>query len=309
VTLAKKKGADYRFCIDYRKLNDITKKDSYPLPRIDKLLERYEGAKWFSSLDLAAGYHQIEMEEKDREKTAFICSQGLFEYNVMPFGLTNAPATFQRMMDKVLKEYIGEFVTVYLDDIMIYSKSFEEHVEHIEKVLMKLKEINAVIKLKKCEFGKRNLEFLGHRVGKDGLQPGVEKVEKIKNMKRPENVTEVRSFLGLCSYYRKFVKDFSKIAKPLNNLMKKNVKFEWKEKQQKAFDILKTKLMEKPIVKYPDFGKEFMVITDASGKGLGAILAQKNKDNKEVVIAYASRSLVGAEINYPITDLECLAVV
>jgi hypothetical protein len=166
VTLAKKKGADYRFCIDYRRLNNVMKKDSYPLPRIDELLEKYKTARWFSSLDLAAGYHQIEMEEKDKEKTAFICSQGLFEYNVMPFELTNAPATFQRMMDKTLKEYIGEFVTVYLDDIMIYSKSFEEHIEHIEKVLMKLKEINAVIKLKKCEFGKRNIEFLGHIVGK-----------------------------------------------------------------------------------------------------------------------------------------------
>jgi hypothetical protein len=166
------------------------------------------------------------MEEKDKEKTAFICSQGLFEYNVMPFGLTNAHATFQRMMDKTLKEYIGEFVTVYLDDIIIYSKSFEEHIEHIEKVLMKLREINAIIKLKKYEFGKRNIEFLGHIVGKDGLQPEVKKVEKIKNMKRPESVTEVRSFLGLCSYYRKFMKDFSKIAKPLFNLVKKDNKFE-----------------------------------------------------------------------------------
>jgi hypothetical protein len=284
------------------------KKDSYPLPRIDELLERYRTARWFSSLDLAAGYHQIEMEEKDKEKIAFICSQGLFEYNVMPFGLTNAPATFQKMMDKTLKEYIGKFVTVYLDDIMIYSKSFEEHIEHIEKVLMKLKEINAIIKLKKCEFGKRNIEFLGHIVGKDGLQPEVKKVEKIKNMKRPGSVTEVRSFLGLCSYYRKFMKDFSKIAKPLFNLVKKDNKFKWEKEQQKAFDILRTKLTEKPILEYPDFEKEFMLITDASGTGLGAILAQKNEDNKEVVIAYASKSLIGAKKNYPITELECLAV-
>jgi hypothetical protein len=185
----------------------------------------------------------------------------------MPFGLTNAPATFQRMMDKTLKEYIGEFVTVYLDDIMIYSKSFEEYIENIKKVLMKLKKINAIIKLKKCEFGKRNIEFLGHIVGKDGLQPEVKKIEKIKNMKRPENVTEVRSFLRLYSYYRKFIKDFSKIAKLLNNLVKKNNKFEWKKEQQEAFDILKTKLMEKPILEYPDFEKKFMLITDASEKG------------------------------------------
>jgi hypothetical protein len=195
VTLAKKKRADYRFCIDYRKLNNVTKKDSYPLPRIDELLERYRTTRWFSSLDLAVEYHQIEMEEKDKEKTAFICSQGLFEYNVMPFGLTNAPATFQRMMNKTLKEYIGKFVTVYLDDIMIYLKSFKEHIEHIKKVLKKLKEINAIIKLKKCEFGKRNIEFLGHIVGKDGLQLEVKKVEKIKNMKRLESVTNNKKHL------------------------------------------------------------------------------------------------------------------
>jgi hypothetical protein len=242
VTLAKKKGADYRFCIDYRKLNEVTKKDSYPLPRIDELLERYRTARWFSSLDLAAGYHQIEMEEEDKEKTAFICSQGLYEYNVMPFGLTNAPATFQRLIDKTLREYIGEFVAVYLDDIMIYSKSFEEHIEHIEKVLIKLKEISTIIKLKKCKFGKRNIEFLGHIVGRDGLKPGEEKVEKIKNMKRPENTSEVRSFVMLCSYYRKFIKDFTKIARPLFDLMEKDIKFKWKEKQQRAFDILKIKL-------------------------------------------------------------------
>jgi hypothetical protein len=169
VTLAKKKEADYRFCIDYRKLNNVTKKDSYPLPRIDELLERYRIARWFSSLNLAAECHQIEMKKKDKEKTAFICSQELYEYNVMPFGLTNALATFQRIMDKTLKKYIDEFVTVYLNDIMIYSKSFKEHIEHIEKVLIKLEEINAIIKLKKCEFGKKNIEFLGHIVGKDGL--------------------------------------------------------------------------------------------------------------------------------------------
>jgi hypothetical protein len=192
VTFVKKKGADYRFCIDYKRLNNVTKKDSYPLPKIDELLEKYKAARWFISLDLTAKYHQIEMEEKDKEKTAFICSQKLFEYNVMPFDLTNISAIFQRMMDKTLKKYIGKFVTVYLDDIMIYSKSFEEHIEHIEKVLMKLEEINTIIKLKKCEFGKRNIEFLRYIVRKNGLQLEVKKVEKIKNIKKPESVTEVR---------------------------------------------------------------------------------------------------------------------
>ncbi|CAB4418771.1 unnamed protein product [Rhizophagus irregularis] len=290
VTLAGKKSGNYRFCIDYRKLNSVTKSDAYPLPRIDELLEKFRKGNWFTSLDLAAGYHQVETAENDKEKTAFICLQGLFEYNVMPFGLKNAPGTFQRLMDEILKEYIGEFVTVYLDDIMIYSRNFEEHLEHVNRVLNKLKENNMIVKLKKCQFGLRNINFLGHIVGKDGLQPDEKKVEKIKNIKRPETVTEVRSFLGLCSYYRRFIKDFAKIAKPLHNLMKKGTEFEWKEEQQVAFDILRTKLIEKPILVYPDFDKEFILITDGSKIGLGAVLAQMNEDNKEIVIAYASRS-------------------
>ncbi|CAB4408573.1 unnamed protein product [Rhizophagus irregularis] len=308
VTLAGKKSGNYRFCIDYRKLNSVTKSDAYPLPRIDELLEKFRKGKWFTSLDLAAGYHQVEMAENDKEKTAFICSQGLFEYNVMPFGLKNAPGTFQRLMDEILKEYIGDFVTVYLDDIMIYSRNFEEHLEHVNRVLNKLKENNMIVKLKKCQFGLRNINFLGHIVGKDGLRPDEKKVEKIKSIKRPETVTEVRSFLGLCSYYRRFIKDFAKIAKPLHNLTKKDTEFEWKEEQQVAFDILRTKLIEKPILVYPDFDKEFMLITDGSKIGLGAVLAQMNEDNKEIVVAYASRSTVGAEKNYPPTELECLAV-
>ncbi|CAB5212107.1 unnamed protein product [Rhizophagus irregularis] len=308
VTLAGKKSGNYRFCIDYRKLNNITKTDAYPLPRIDELLEKFRKGNWFTSLDLAAGYHQVEMAEEDKEKTAFICSQGLYEYNVMPFGLKNAPGTFQRLMDEILEEYVGEFVTVYLDDIMIYSRNFEEHLEHVNKVLNKLRKSNMIAKLKKCQFGLRNINFLGHIVGKDGLRPDEKKVEKIKGIKRPETVTEVRSFLGLCSYYRRFIKDFSKIAKPLHNLTKKDEKFEWKKEQQEAFDILRTKLTENPILVYPDFDKEFILITDGSKMGLGAVLAQMNEENKEAVIAYASRSTVGAEKNYPPTELECLAV-
>ncbi|GET62384.1 retroviral-like aspartic protease 1 [Rhizophagus irregularis DAOM 181602=DAOM 197198] len=287
VTLAGKKTGNYRFCIDYRKLNNVTKSDEYPLPRIDELLEKFRKGSWFTSLNLAVGYHQVEMAEEDKEKTAFICSQGLYEYNVMPFGLKNAPGTFQRLMDKILKEYIGEFVTVYLDDIMIYSEDFEEHIEHVDKVLSKLRENNMIVKLKKCQFGLRNINFLGHIVGRDGLRPDKEKVEQIENMRRPKTVTEVRSFLGLCSYYRRFMKGFSKIAKPLLNLTRKNEKFEWKEEQQEAFDVLRTKLTENPILVYPDFSREFILITDGSKIGLGAVLAQMNEENKEVVIAYA----------------------
>ncbi|GET62049.1 putative retrotransposon protein [Rhizophagus irregularis DAOM 181602=DAOM 197198] len=189
VTLAGKKTGKYRFCIDYRKLNKITIMDSFSLPRMDELLDKYRKAKWFSSIDLAAGFNQVEMKEEDKEKTAFVCSKGLFEYNVMPFGLTNAPATFQRLMDEILEEYINDFVVVYIDDIMIYSENLKDHMEHVEKVLKKLQENNLIIKLKKCRFLERNIEFLGHIVGNDGLRPDDKKIEKIKEMKAPTSVS------------------------------------------------------------------------------------------------------------------------
>ncbi|GET58727.1 enzymatic polyprotein, putative [Rhizophagus irregularis DAOM 181602=DAOM 197198] len=287
VTLAGKKTGKYRFCIDYRKLNKITIMDSFPLPRMDELLDKYRKAKWFSSIDLAAGFNQVEMREEDKEKTAFVCSKGLFEYNVMPFGLTNAPATFQRLMDEILEEYINDFVVVYIDDIMIYSENLKDHMEHVEK----------------------NIEFLGHIVGNDGLRPDDKKIEKIKEMKVPTTVKEVRSFLGLCSYYRKFVKNFSKIARPISDLRKKGVPFIWGREQQEAFEKLKEKLIQYPILRHPDWKKEFLLVTDASGKGLGAVLSQKDEKGKEVVLVYASRSLLPAEENYPITELECLGIV
>ena len=309
VTLAGKKSGNYRFCIDYRKLNAITKPDAYPLPRIDELLEKYETSKWFTSLDLAAGYHQIEMEEEDKEKTAFICSKGLYEYNVMPFGLRNAPGTFQRVMDKILRDYIDKFVVVYIDDIMIYSNNFEDHVTHINEVLQRLSDNNLIVKLKKCRFAEENIEFLGHVIGKNGIKPDPNKIGKIAQLKAPTNVKGVRSVLGLCSYYRKFIKNFSKIAKPLTNLIKKDTKFEWNDTHQKAFDELKEKLVNYPILQHPNYEKEFILMTDSSGIGLGAVLSQKNDDGKEVVIAYASRTLNTTEQKYPITEQECLAVI
>ncbi|GET65229.1 putative retrotransposon protein [Rhizophagus irregularis DAOM 181602=DAOM 197198] len=214
VTLAGKKSGNYRFCIDYRKLNKVTITDAYPLPRIDEQLERISSGKWFTSLDLASGFNQIEMAEEDIEKTAFICSAGLYEYNVMPFGLTNAPAN---------------------------------HLKHIKLVLEKLKEASLILKLKKCIFGKTEIEFLGHVVGKNGLKPSPGKVEKIQKLTAPINIKGVRSILGLCTYYRKFIKDFSKIVKPITSLLRKDEKFEWGIKQHEALEILKRKLTEEPV--------------------------------------------------------------
>jgi len=207
-------------------------------------------------------------------------------------------------------------MVVYIDDILIYSKTFEEHMEHLRIVFDILRKANLMMKLKKCKFLEQNIEFLGHIVGKDGIKVDPAKIEKVKDLKIPTTVREVRSILGLCSYYRKFVKDFSKIAKPLNELLKKNKdneernpKIEWNEERQKAFETLKRKLIEAPILQSPNFNKEFILITDASGIGLGAVLSQLNNEGKEVVIAYASRTLNETEKRYSNTDRECLAIV
>ena len=249
------------------------------------------------------------MNEADKEKTAFIMHKGLYEFNVMPFGLCNAPGTFQRLMNFVLQDFLGKFVAVYLDDIIIYSRTFEQHIDHIQLVFEALRTATLKIKLKKGFFCFPNIAFLGHIVGRNGISPDPTKVEKIKNFPEPTNLKELRGALGLFSYYRKFVKDFSRIAKPLLILLKKDTSFEWTNKQQNAFDYLKKRLMEAPILQYPDFSKSFLIYTDASGTGLGAVLSQLNDERKECVIAYASRSLNKAECNYRITDQECLAVV
>src|SRR5438034_1091470 len=241
VVMVKKKDGEIRFCVNYKKINAITTTDVHPLHRIEELLEQFSESKWFSSIDLASGYHQIKMKESDIEKTAFTCCFGLYEYVVMPFGLKNAPPTFQRMMNELFMDYLYDWMVVYIDDILIYSKTFEEHMEHLKIVFNILRKANLMMKLKKCKFLEQNIEFLGHIVGKDGIKVDPAKIEKVKNLKIPTTVREVRSILGLCSYYRKFVKDFSKIAKPLNELLKKNKdneernpKIEWNEERQRA---------------------------------------------------------------------------
>ena len=249
------------------------------------------------------------MHPDDIEKTAFITTHGLYEFLVMPFGLNNAPGTFQRLMNWVLKDFIGIFVAVYLDDVIIYTKGlFELHIDQINQVFQALRDAQLSIKLKKCHFCRPSLAFLGHTVGQGGLQPDPEKIRKIKEFPEPKTLTQLHAALGLFGYYRKFIKDFARHAKPLTMLLKKDQPFNWKEKQQFSFDRLKERLIKAPILQYPDFNIPFTLYTDASKKGLGAVLSQK-KENKEYVIAYASRSTNKAEENYPITDLEYLAIV
>jgi transposase InsO family protein len=308
VVLVKKKSGDMRFCVDYRKLNAITTKDCYPLPRIDEILDSLQGKKYFTGLDLANGYWQIEVDPKDREKTAFVVENDLYEFVKMPFGLCNSPSTFMRAMNCVMAGLINEILHVFLDDLIVASSTFKEHIENLRKVFDRLRTVGLKLKPKKCHFLQKKLEFLGHVVSEDGISPDESKTNKIRDFPTPKNGKEVKSFLGLSGYYRKFIKDYSTISHPLTELTKDEVPFRWTEKEQEAFDYLRTCLITRPILAYPNFKLPFIIFTDASNVGLGAVLSQI-QDGKERVIAYASRHLNQAERNYATIEKEALAIV
>ena len=253
VVLVPKKTGEKRFCIDYRRLNSITVKNKYPLPRIDETIDYLHGAKFFSTLDLFSGYWQIEIEESDKQKTAFTTDDGHFEFNRMPFGLTNAPATFQRLINNVLRPALKKYALVYLDDVIIFSKTIEEHIQHIESVFNLLRNAGLKIKLSKCTFLQREVEYLGHIVTEKGIGPDPKKLLSITNYPTPKNSDEVRSFLGLAGYYRKFVKNYADKAHSLTQLTKKDVEWKWDPEQQEAFHLLKDGLTSPPILSYPNF--------------------------------------------------------
>lgn len=308
VVLVKKKTGDLRFCVDFRRLNAITKTDRYPIPLIDELIDKLRGQSIYSTLDLRDGYWQVPMRECDREKTAFtIQGIGHFEFNVMPFGLCNAPATFQRMMSNILKDLPG--TSVYLDDIIVSGASIQEHDRNLERVLSKLKENGLSLNDKKCHLRKTQVDYLGHSVSAAGLKPNGEKVQAILSIKTPVNINEVRTFLGMASYYRKFIQKFSEMAEPLTQLTLKEKKFEWGTSQQKAFLNLKLAISTCPTLQFPKQGGKFRVSTDASDVGLGATLTQIDPENHEFAIAFASRTLSRAEKNLAVIERECLAIV
>ena len=313
VVLVRKKDGTHRFCIDYRQLNSVTKADRYPLPRIDDLLDQLEKSCYFSTLDLASGYWQIRVHPNSKEKTAFITPQGLYEFQVMPFGLTNAPAVFQRLMQRVLSglnpEDGPDFVSVYIDDVLVFSRTWEEHLQHVRAVLGRLQEAKLKLKAVKCRFGRAEVEYLGHIITPQGLKTNPRLVLAVKQFPTPRNVREVRQFLGLSSYYRRFIPSFAKCAQPLHNLTRQGVQFKWCTECQQAFEFLKQRLIEAPVLAYPSFSKEFVLETDASIEGLGAVLSQAQGDGRLHPIAFASRALSQAERNYSITELETLAVV
>ena len=308
VVLVKKKDGSTRFCIDYRKVNAITHKDAYPLPRIDDTLDTLSGAQWFSTVDLLSGYWQVEVAEEDKPKTAFATREGLYEFNVMPFGLCNAPATFQRLMDLVLAGVQWTQCLVYLDDVIIIGRDFEEHLQNLSTVLQKLREAGLRLKPSKCSFCQESVSYLGHIVSREGVSTDPEKTAKVTRWPTPTSVQEVQQFLGLASYYRRFVRNFAEIAKPLHRLTERGREFVWTLECETAFATLKNRLSSAPILSFPDFSKPFLLDTDASQEGIGAVLSQIS-DGNEHVIAYASRTLSKAERKYSVTRKELLAVV
>jgi len=307
VLFVRKKDGTLRLVIDYRKLNEMTIRNSYPLPLISELLDRVKGAKIFTKLDLKSAYNLVRIKEGDEYKTAFRTRYGHFEFLVMPFGLKNAPATFQHFINDVLSDYLDDFVISYIDDILIFSNNIEEHHIHVKKVLKRLLENNLVVKLEKCEFDKSETTFLGYVISKDGLKMDNEKVKAILEWPSPTNVKEVQSFIGLCNYYRLFIKDFAKIANPIHKLTRKNVEFVWGKDQQDAFDKLKHLFTSAPILRNPDSDKPFIVETDASNFAVGAVLSQEF-EGKLHPVAFLSKSLTKCQRNYQIYDKELLAI-
>ena len=309
VVMVKKKEGSLRFSIDFWQLNAATIKDAHPLPRIDDLLDALHRARWFSTLDLKSGYWQVPIQERDKEKTAFRTSSGqLFEFNQVLFGLCNAPATFSRLMDHVLSGLHWETCLFYLDDIILFAATWEEHLDRLRQVFERLRHAKLKLGAEKCTFAAKEVSYLGHLVTEEGLLPDPSLLAAIQEIHPPKNATEVRSFLGLAGYYRRYVRNFAAIAGPLHALTQKDAVFHWGSECQDAFDRLKTLLTTSPITAFPDFSLPFRLYTDASTAGLGAILAQV-REGKERIICCASCSLNQAEKAYPATKLECLAIV
>ena len=308
VLFVPKKDGRWRMCVDYRALNRQTVRDRYPLPRIDDLLDRLGKAKHFTTLDLASGYHQIAVKEEDIPKTAFRTQRGQFEFVVMPFGVTNAPSTFQRMMNSLFKEEMDKFVLVYLDDILVFSATLQEHIEHIKKTLDRLREAKLYARLHKCAFFQQQVEYLGYDVSAAGICPSASKVKAVVEWPRPQSVRDIRAFLGLASFYRRFIKQFSLKARPLTDLTREKNDWQWNESQENAFNSLKQSLVLAPVLRIPDFDLPFVVTTDASLVSVGGILEQDFGQGLQPV-AYESRKLNPAETRYSAYERELLGMV
>ena len=333
IVMVRKKNNEYRMCIDYRRLNDCTIREKFPIPNVCDTIDGLGGAKYFTTLDLYSGYYQLSIHEEDRHKTSFVCEYGQFEFNRLPFGLVNAPSAFQRTITAIFNEIHFDFLLIYLDDLIIFSKSKEEHTRHLELVFKILHTAGLKLNLRKCNFFQTEIEYLGFLISGKGVKPIKRNVEAIKNFPVPRTVKQVKGFIGLALYYKRFVRDFAGMAHPLYELLKKDTKWEWEEKHQESFEVLKTALTS--CMRHPEFSRDFIVQTDSSGYGVGAILCQmqpkvsldpeekeprldkdvyNDKENEieeleEVVIAYSSKKLDKKQMKYSATELECYAII
>lgn len=301
--LVKKKSGEWRLCVDYRRLNAYTVKNKYPLPVIEELFEELFEAKWFTTLDLRSGFHQIMVHEDDQYKTAFQTHHGHFEYKVMPYGLTGAPATFQFVMNHILAPLLRKCVVVFIDDILIYSKSFEEHVQHVKMVFQLLQEHHFKVRLSKCTFAQQQLHYLGHVLSAKGVFTDPSKVADVQKWARPTTVKDVRSFLGLAGYYRRFVRNFGVLAKPLTDLLKKGCHLCGQNLLNRLFNYLKQSLISAPVLALPDFNKPFVIETVASDTGIGAVLQQEGHP-----IAFVSKALGPKNQGLSTYEKESLAI-
>ena len=304
VLFQKKQDGSLRMCVDYRALNKATIKNKYPIPLAAELFDRLSKATYFTKLDLRAGYWQVRIAEGDEGKTTCVTRYGAYEFLVMPFGLTNAPATFCNLMNDVLFEYIDAFVVVYLDDIVIYSQSLREHEKHMSLVFQRLRENKLFVKKEKCEFAQRQITFLGHKINEGLIKMDENKVRAIREWSKPSKLKELRSFLGLANYYRRFIKGYSKMVAPLTDLLKKDQVWQWNLECQAAFDELKGAISLEPVLRLPNLELPFEVQTDASYRALGGVLVQEGHP-----VAFESRKLNGAEQRYNTHEKEMTAVI
>jgi hypothetical protein len=304
VLLVKKKDGKSRLCVDYRQLNKVTVKNRYPFPRIDDLMDQLQGAAVFSKIDLKSSYHQIRVKDEDIQKTAFRPRYGHFEHVVMPFGVTNAPAVFMDYMNRVFRLFLDKFVVVFIGDILIYSRSREDHEEHLRQVLQVLREKQLYANESKCEFWLEEVKFSGHVISKEGITVDPSKIEAIMAWERPKTATDIRNFIGLAGYYSRFIEGFSKMAGPLTQLTRKNQLFAWTEKCETSLQALKKRMTNAPALVLPMTGEPYEVYCDASRHGLGCVMMQQKK-----AVAYATRQLNIHEKNYPTQDLKLEAIV
>jgi transposase InsO family protein len=305
----KKPNGSLRFCVDFRKLNLLSRKDRYPLPLIDETLARISQAKIFTKLDIRQAFHRIRIHPDSEELTTFRTRYGAYKYKVLPFGLTNGPATYQRYMNDVLFDYLDDFCTAYLDDILIYSDDPLTHYEHVNKVLQRLRDAGLQADIRKCEFGVTRTKYLGFIISTDGIEVDPEKTDVIRHWEEPRTVKGIQSFLGFCNFYRRFIRDYGILSKPLSRLTKADVRFQFDETCRSAFQELKRRLTEAPILRHYDYALETMLETDASDGVIAGVLSQLHPDGNWYPVGYFSKSMASAELNYQIHDKEMLAIV